>query len=226
MRTIICSQRTPAAHLHGASDASESRFQTGVGGATLERAPALREPEDPIAETEATGYGLAPTRYVTSAETKMNVVELGITDPTGPDAKHCLNAYFAELNGRFEAGFDPARTISATAEELSEPRGLLLVAHLDGRPIGCGAIKFHGTAYAEIKRMWVSPTVRRLGIGRRILQALEQLARDREMKVVRLDTHRALSEAINLYRAADYQEIDAFNDQPYAHHWFEKRLDA
>ena len=46
------------------------------------------------------------------------------------------------------------------------------------------------------------------------------------MKVVRLDTHRALSEAINLYQAAGYQEIDAFNDQPYAHHWFEQRLDA
>lgn len=154
----------------------------------------------------------------------MNMVDLEISDPAGPDAKHCLESYFAELDFRFEAGFDPSRTISATAEELSDRRGALLVARVEGRPVGCGAIKFHSQGYGEIKRMWVHPSVRGLGVGRRILRALEQLARDRGMKSVRLDTHRALAEAIELYRGAGYQEVDRFNRQPYAHHWFEKQL--
>jgi hypothetical protein len=42
--------------------------------------------------------------------------------------------------------------------------------------------------------------------------------------VVRLETNKALAEAISLYRSAGYHEVDAFNDEPYAHHWFEKQL--
>jgi ribosomal protein S18 acetylase RimI-like enzyme len=90
--------------------------------------------------------------------------------------------------------------------------------------VGCGALKLHGKAPAEIKRMWVSPSVRGLGLGRRILRELEDRAREGGVTVARLETNRTLSEAISLYRAAGYQEVEAFNDEPYAHHWFEKRL--
>jgi ribosomal protein S18 acetylase RimI-like enzyme len=41
---------------------------------------------------------------------------------------------------------------------------------------------------------------------------------------VRLETNRALTEAIGLYRAQGYREVERFDDEPYAHHWFEKRL--
>jgi hypothetical protein len=53
---------------------------------------------------------------------------------------------------------------------------------------------------------------------------LEQHARARHVTVVRLETNRSLCEAIGLYRSTGYVEVDAFNDEPYAHHWFEKRL--
>jgi DNA-binding MarR family transcriptional regulator/GNAT superfamily N-acetyltransferase len=153
-------------------------------------------------------------------------VVVGVEDPTTSDAVFCLRSYFAELGNRFDAGFDPDRGISATADELVEPAGLLLVARLHGEPIGCGALKFHGELPAELKRMWVSATARGLGIGRRMLRELEQQASARGVTIVHLETNRNLTEAIALYRSAGYQEVSPFNDEPYAHHWFEKHLTA
>jgi DNA-binding MarR family transcriptional regulator/GNAT superfamily N-acetyltransferase len=154
------------------------------------------------------------------------MVAVAIEDPTSTAARFCIDSYFAELDSRFDAGFDPSRSISADAEELSEPAGLLLVARLRGEPIGCGALKLHDGEPAEIKRMWVAPAARGLGVGRRILGALEEHARRRGVGIVRLETNRSLREAGRLYRSAGYAEVDAFNDEPYAHHWFEKRLAA
>jgi DNA-binding MarR family transcriptional regulator/GNAT superfamily N-acetyltransferase len=145
-------------------------------------------------------------------------------DPRHPDARFCLRAYFGELSRRFEAGFDPGRSISADDEELTPPAGLLLVATLHAEPVGCGALKFHEGAPAEIKRMWVAPTVRGLGLGRRLLTDLERHASAAGARVLRLETNRALGEAIGLYRANGYREVAAFNDEPYADHWFEKDL--
>jgi len=153
-----------------------------------------------------------------------SAVQVSDCDPRHPDARFCLRAYFSELARRFDGGFDVARSISADDEELTPPAGLLLVATLHGEPVGCGALKFHDDAPAEIKRMWVSPAVRGLGLGRRLLIALEECAAARGVRLVRLETNRALDEAIGLYRAAGYREVPAFNDEPYAHHWFEKTL--
>ena len=72
--------------------------------------------------------------------------------------------------------------------------------------------------------MWVSESVRGLGIGRRLLSELESRAAAHGSRVLRLETNKALTEAIALYRSAGYREIDAFNDLPYADHWFEKQL--
>ena len=72
--------------------------------------------------------------------------------------------------------------------------------------------------------MWIAPGARGLGVGRRLLQELERHAREAGVTVLRLETNRALTEAIALYRRSGYREVDAFNDEPYAHHWFEKRL--
>jgi GNAT superfamily N-acetyltransferase len=104
------------------------------------------------------------------------------------------------------------------------PSGLLLIARLRREPVGCGALKLHGDAPAELKRMWVAPPARGLGLGRRLLRALEQHAGQAGATVLHLETNRHLTEAIALYRSAGYREVDAFNDEPYAHHWFEKRL--
>jgi DNA-binding MarR family transcriptional regulator/GNAT superfamily N-acetyltransferase len=153
------------------------------------------------------------------------LVEVDVEDPTSPAALFCIQSYFAELETRFDTGFDPGRSISADADQLTEPAGLLLVARLRDEPTGCGALKFHGTEPAEIKRMWVAPTARGLGVGRRIVGELERHAGLRGVRLVRLETNQALHEAASLYRSAGYVEVAPFNDEPYAHHWFEKRLD-
>jgi DNA-binding MarR family transcriptional regulator/ribosomal protein S18 acetylase RimI-like enzyme len=145
-------------------------------------------------------------------------------DPRHPDARRAMAAYVAELAQRFDAGFDPALSISATDDEMSAPAGLFLVATLRGEPVGCGALKFHPGTPAEIKRMWVAAEVRGLGLGRRLLAELETRAAAHGVRVLRLETNRALTEAISLYRSAGYREVPAFNDEPYAHHWFEKTL--
>jgi DNA-binding MarR family transcriptional regulator/GNAT superfamily N-acetyltransferase len=147
-------------------------------------------------------------------------------DPRHRDARRAIRAYVTELTDRFEAGFDPALSISATNDEMSPPAGLFLLATLRGEPVGCGALKFHPGAPAEVKRMWVASEVRGLGLGRRLLAELEARAAAHGVRVLRLETNRALSEAISLYRTAGYHEVEAFNDEPYAHHWFEKTLSA
>lgn len=152
------------------------------------------------------------------------MVRIEPTDPEDPDAQYCLSQYVSELGARFEGGFDPDRSIPAAPEDLSAPRGLLLCARLDGVPIGCGAVKFHGGQPAEIKRMWVAPQARGMGVAQRILRQLEVAARDHGAPATRLETNRALTEAIALYRAYGYREVPAFSDEPYAHHWFEKNL--
>jgi len=152
------------------------------------------------------------------------LVEVAIVDPADADARACMTAYFRELDRRFDTGFDPARTISADDVELRLPAGLLLIARLHGEPVGCGALKLHGRGPAEVKRMWVSGSARGLGIGRRLLAELERCAAEHGARAARLETNRSLVEAIAMYRSAGYREVPAFNEEAYAHHWFEKRL--
>lgn len=155
---------------------------------------------------------------------KVSMVQVEVADPTTPEATWCFEQYFAELNIRFETGFDPALSISAAASEIMSPQGALLIARLGDVPVGCGALKYHGDAPAELKRMWVAPAARGLGVGRRLLCELERHAREAGIRVLRLETNRTLNEAIALYRASGYVEVDAFNGEAYAHHWFEKCL--
>jgi GNAT superfamily N-acetyltransferase len=154
------------------------------------------------------------------------LVRFEVVDPESPAAIHCIGEYYAELARRFEDGWDDAISIAARPEQLRLPAGLFAVATLHGEPVGCGGLKLHGRGPAELKRMWVAPSARGLGLGRRILSELEQLAAGHGARSVRLETNRALSEAIALYRSAGYREVAAFNEEPYAHHWFEKRLAA
>jgi DNA-binding MarR family transcriptional regulator/GNAT superfamily N-acetyltransferase len=155
-----------------------------------------------------------------------SAVRVAVCDPRHPAAREAVRAYVTELADRFEAGFDPALSISAADDEMSPPAGLFLLATLHGEPVGCGALKFHPGAPAEIKRMWVAAEVRGLGLGRRLLAELEARATARGVRTLRLETNRALTEAVSLYRSAGYREVAAFNDEPYADHWFEKALPA
>ena len=177
---------------------------------------------DPLTESERSQLVGA----MTSVERllRVSMVDLAVEDPRSADARWCIGQYFAELNARFESGFDPSLSISADAEELVPPRGMLVIARLHQTAVGCGALKFHGTAPAELKRMWIAPDVRGLGLGRRLLIDLEHRASAMGAKVIHLETNRALTEAIRLYRESGYREVEPFNDEPYADHWFEKVL--
>jgi DNA-binding MarR family transcriptional regulator len=152
------------------------------------------------------------------------VVDVRPVDPDHPDAKRCIDAYFAELDRRSRTGYDPAAGVSAAPHELRPPAGVLLVAYLRADPVGCGALKHYEDGSTDIKRMWVDDSVRGLGIGRRILAELESRAAADGARAVRLETNRNLTEAIAMYRKAGYSEVSAFNDEPFAHHWFEKQL--
>jgi len=153
-----------------------------------------------------------------------SAVDVRDVDAGGRDARHCLHAYFSELDRRMSTGYDPERALPASAEEMSPPAGLFLVAYLREAPIGCGGLKRRGRGVAEIKRMWVSQSARGLGLGRRLLTELERRARELGATRVRLDTNVALEEALALYRSNGYAEVPAFNTEPYATHWFEKTL--
>lgn len=153
-----------------------------------------------------------------------SMIEVDVEDPRHLDARYCIGAYFAELGRRFDSGFDAARSLPASDEELTPPAGLLLVARLHAAPVGCAALKLHAQQPAEVKRMWVAESVRGLGLGRRLLTAVEDHARIHGVGTLRLETNRALTEAIDLYRSAGYREVPAFNDEAFADHWFEKQL--
>jgi DNA-binding MarR family transcriptional regulator/GNAT superfamily N-acetyltransferase len=145
-------------------------------------------------------------------------------DPASPAARWCVGQYFDELERRFESGFDPAASLSAEDRDLIPPRGAFLVGFVDGESVACGAVKSISPGIGSLKRMWVADAVRGLGIGRRVLEALEAQARELGLTTLRLETNHTLQEAIRLYRSAGFREVAPFNADPYAHHWFEKSL--
>ena len=155
---------------------------------------------------------------------RLSSVRIERVDPGSAEARWCVAQYFAELSRRFEQGFDPEQSIPAQDAEMMPPGGAFLVVTVEGEPAGCGAVKTIAPGMGSLKRMWVADSARGLGLGRRLLAALEREARALGLGTLRLETNRSLAEAIALYRGTGYVEVPAFNADPYAHHWFEKRL--
>jgi DNA-binding MarR family transcriptional regulator/GNAT superfamily N-acetyltransferase len=152
-------------------------------------------------------------------------VEIRAVDPEHADARYCLAEYAAELNRRSKSRrFDPSVGATAHPHEVRPPAGQFFIAYLHGEPIGCGAVKHHDEAPAEIKRMWIAPQARGLGLGRRLLETLEECARAGGAHTVHIETSAVLTEALALYRSAGWVEVDRFNDEPFADHWLEKQL--
>lgn len=153
-----------------------------------------------------------------------SAVEIREVDANHPDARQCLRAYFAELDRRSATGYDPTAGISAEPHELTPPAGCMLVAYRRAEPLGCGAVKHHPGEPSEIKRMWVSPAARGLGIGRRLLSELEERVVRSGATIAHIETNTILAEALALYRSVGYREVAPFNDEPFADIWLEKRL--
>jgi GNAT superfamily N-acetyltransferase len=143
---------------------------------------------------------------------------------TSPAAQHCLERYYGELRKRFEEGFDPGKSVLHSLDEFAPPNGGFLVIYADREPVACGGFTPLGSDAAYLKRMWVAPEARGLGVGRQLLAALEEKAQSLGYLVARLETHKALAEAQQLYRSSGYTEVAPFNDEFYADHWFEKPL--
>ena len=144
--------------------------------------------------------------------------------PTSRDAQYCLSEYYSELSQRFAAGFDPSHSLSPSLDDFLPPDGTFLVMRLKNEPVGCGGFKRNSRDAAYLKRMWIAPSARGLGLGRRLLEELEERARSRGYRKVQLETNESLEEAQQLYRKCGYREVAPFNDEPYAHYWFEKPL--
>lgn len=140
-------------------------------------------------------------------------------DPASPAARHCLHAYFAELNATFPAGFDPGPPSDPALYR--PPLGLFLLAGTPGSPSGCVALSIPD---CEVKRLWVTPAARGIGLGRQLMAAIEDHARALGLTELRLDTNATLTIAIAMYARLGWHPIPRYNDNPYAQAWFGKSL--
>jgi GNAT superfamily N-acetyltransferase len=138
------------------------------------------------------------------------------------DVCWCFEQYELELGSRF--GYDVDDALPLGTEQLTRPHGLALVVRLQGAPVGCAGVKLLDDGIAEIKRMWVAPGVRGQGLGSRLLAACEDAATVAGRANARLETNERLDAALAMYRAHGYVEVEPFNDEPFATHWFSKAL--
>lgn len=131
----------------------------------------------------------------------------------GPTAQSLVAALVADIEGRY-AGDGEAEDAEAEwalgVDEVSPPRGVFLVAYLDGRPAGCGALRplpAAGGHVGEIKRMYTSPPARRRGVSRAVLASLESEAVRLGYRRLHLETGLRQPEAIALYETSGYHRI-------------------
>lgn len=155
---------------------------------------------------------------------RATAVSLAIEPAAGAAARSCLERYYAELARRFPSGFDPLAVANFDPTETTPPKGWFVIARLDDEQVGCGALKRLEDGVGEVKRVWTAPEARGLGVASRIMNRLESLAAENGFAILRLDTNGTLNEAQAMYAARGYTPIPRYNDNPYAEHWFEKRL--
>ena len=153
-----------------------------------------------------------------------DLVEIRAADPDDPAAQACLAAYYALLCEKV-AGLTPAHFAlpDPAADSFRAPRGAFLLAWSDTLAVGCVSLRPLQGDTAEVKRLWVHPDARGQGLARRLMAAIEAEARRLGYRDLRLDTNRALPEAIALYHAAGWTEVAPYTDFP-ATHWFGKAL--
>ncbi|GAA3765156.1 GNAT family N-acetyltransferase [Plantactinospora mayteni] len=147
----------------------------------------------------------------------------------GPVASALLRDYYTEIVSRYHRRpADDTEIDQVLADEpsddLTPPTGLFLVGWYAGGPAGCVGVRLGALPYAEVTRVFVRPGARRRGGGARLLAAVEEAAAAHGATTMRLDTRHDLVEARALYARHGYREVPAYSTDPYADHWFEKRL--
>ncbi len=151
-------------------------------------------------------------------------ITIRVVDARSADAQTAMAAYFAELDSLFTNGFDPGDSLTADVAAYDPPTGAFVVAYTDAdEAVGCGGLWTVEPGVGEIKRMWVHPDARGQGLAGRLLRDLEQRSQAMGHTRTILDTNEVLHGAITMYQRAGYVAIERYNDNPYAHHWFEKR---
>jgi GNAT superfamily N-acetyltransferase len=139
-------------------------------------------------------------------------------------AARLVDAMVTEMDQLYEQ--PPGRGVGSSASPLdfSPPTGAFLVIYADGKPVAGGGLKRDDDGVAEIKRMYVAPTARRQGLGRRLLEELEAKARELGYARIRLDTGARQPHAQAMYERAGYHPIENYNGNSQASFWGEKIL--
>jgi GNAT superfamily N-acetyltransferase len=136
-------------------------------------------------------------------------------------------SFVAAMEAWVTENFGPAtpdRTSTVAPEEMAPPDGVFVVLYENGEAVAGGGLRRLADGVAEIKRMFVLPTARGRGHGRRVLDALEGAAVELGYRRLRLDTAQSMTTAMALYRSAGYRDIPDYNGNSYASFWGEKVL--
>jgi GNAT superfamily N-acetyltransferase len=134
-----------------------------------------------------------------------------------------LTSYLEEIKAAF--GYSPQDDAPAEPEDFTPPNGqFFVVRDADGAPRGCGAVRLLEPDVAEVKRMWLHPSIRGRGAGWALLSTLERAAVELGATRGMLDTNATLTSALALYRAAGWVEVSPYNENTQATHWFSKDL--
>ena len=144
-----------------------------------------------------------------------------------PASTELLDRYLVLLRERFGPGFEfsaPHSAAATAAQFEPDAGGCWLVVLEDETAVACGGLRRLDADTCEVKRMFVADEARGRGHARRLLAALEDEARSAGYTRVRLDTSRHLTESRTLYESSGYRAIERYNDNQWAHHFFEKAL--
>ena len=139
----------------------------------------------------------------------MTGVAITIADPADPSVRVLIDALDAYMIPLYPAESNHLLDI----ETLRQPPMRFFAASVDGEVLGCGGCWLHGD-YAEIKRVYVSPAARGLGLAKTLMDRIEDEARMAGLKLARLETGIHQPEAIGLYRKLGYAERGPFGDYP------------
>ncbi len=152
-------------------------------------------------------------------------VELDVVDPASERARVVRRAYLTDIRTALGQGLVGVDGQAAAVDlDLAPPGGAFWVAARGGVDVGCVGGRALDAATVEVKRLYVAPTARGSGLGRRLLAHVEAWARARGAQRVVLDTARGLVAASALYRASGYAEVAPYNANPHAELWFGKRV--
>ena len=139
-------------------------------------------------------------------------------------AVRLVDAMVTEMEQLYALPAGTGLGLSAPPADFSPPAGAFLVVYAGGKPVAGGGLKRDEDGVAEIKRMYVAPRMRGQGLGRRLLEELEEKARELGYARIRLDTGARQPEAQALFERAGYHPIGNYNGNRQASFWGEKVL--